>query len=1300
MTDLRSQLDDLLPRCMLSDRARIERALRGGRGRGRSRQRGRPPSLESLIERARASAALRDRRNERRPQPRFANDLPINQRRDEIAAAIESHRAVVICGETGSGKSTQLPQICLDLGRGVGGLIGHTQPRRIAARSVAARVAEELGVSLGRDVGFKMRFTDTVSDDTYVKVMTDGILLAETQGDRNLTQYDTIIIDEAHERSLNIDFLLGYLKQLLRRRADLKVIVTSATIDPERFSQHFDGAPIIEVSGRTYPVEIRYRPMTDDETSDDDPSSRDIIDAVVDGVRELQREGPGDILVFLSGEREIREAAEAVTRRGGLGPRDEVLPLFARLSGADQQRVFQPHGGRRIILATNVAETSITVPGVKYVIDPGLARISRYSAASQVQRLPIERISQASAQQRSGRCGRVSDGICLRLYSETDFASREEFTPAEVLRTDLASVILRMKALRLGEPSDFPFVEPPTRRFIRDGYETLRELGAIDEQDRLTEIGRRLARLPIDPRLGRMLVAAGEENALREVLAITAVLAIQDPRERPHEKAGAADAAHAEFDHEDSDFLSLLNIWNFYRAQSKKLSRSKLARACKQNFLSPIRMREWVETYVQLRDLCHEGGVKMNPSPAAYDAVHRALLAGLLTRVGRRGERHVYHAPRDTQFYIFPGSGQFDAKPKWIMATEIVETTRSYGRTIAKLRPEWIERVAGDLLKKSWRDPHWSPDAGAPLAYEKATLFGLEIYDGRRIPFGAIDPKGAREMFIHHALVEGDCAVDAPFMTHNRQLVEDVRELEAKHRRRDLLADVQARFAFYDRLIPADVHRVSDFEKWRKARERGDARVLFMTEADVFADGASVGAEDFPDHLDTPAGPLPLEYHLDPGGERDGVTILAPIEHLDRLQPDALDWLTPGMRAEKVAALVRTLPKNVRRTLGPIPQLAADIAHAMDPRRTPRFLDALGDAVRRVRGVDIPPDWWRPDDIDDHLRMNIRILDADDQVAAEGRDLAAVREELGAAGRPTFIDAPDAAWQRDDVRDWDFGPMPETFELSIGARTATTYPALVRLENGRVGLRLLDAPDRAAARHREGVTLLLMDALHDELAGQTEQLPDLGWMRLQYAPVAGDVDLAWGVHRIAVALHFVAGQPPIRDADAFRRRLRERASGLWGRTLDVCETLRTVLDLRHGVDGRLSENAPDAWRGAFADLRGQLDALLPAGFLSDIDSGWFMHTPRYLQAMDRRIARLPGGGHVRDAKLFARIAPRLQAFAERAASHARQHLDDPQLGYHRWLLEELRVATFAQDLGVAVPVSDRDLDEHWARVRH
>ncbi len=988
-----SQLERDIRQAMGAERFRLRRRLRNIRD---AQKAGKPfdRNLSRLARDVEKSVQQRKDRTSNVPATRYDPELPITAKKDEIAAAIREHQVIVVCGETGSGKSTQLPKICLEIGRGIDGMIGHTQPRRIAARSVSARIAEELGSPLGQQVGFKIRFTDATKPSTYIKLMTDGILLAESQNDRFLNQYDTIIIDEAHERSLNIDFLLGYIKRLLPKRRDLRLIITSATIDAARFSEHFAGdsgpAPVLEVSGRTYPVETRYRPLISEDPEDEgEPDPMDCLKAAVD---ELALEKPaGDMLIFLPTERDIREAAQ--TLRGHKIPLDapgrltDILPLYGRLSTKEQNRVFQPSKWRRIVLATNVAESSLTVPGIRYVIDTGTARISRYSARSQVQRLPIEPISQASADQRKGRCGRIGPGICIRLYSEEDYESRDRFTPPEIQRTNLASVILQTMSLDLGHLEDFPFLDPPKSSVIRDGYKTLFELGALDEKECLTDIGKQLSRLPVDPRIGRMILAGEAENCLHEVLIIASALELQDPRERPLDKQQAADAAHEQFKHEDSDFLSHLKLWDFYHKLRGDVSRSRLRKACRQHFLSYNRLREWADIYQQLLRLVEEAGFKLQKRKDDFEAIHRALLTGLLSNIAYRAETFEYTGAGGTKFQLWPGSGLFEKKPKWVLAAELVETNRRYLRTAAKLNPNWIEPLAGHLINKSHSEPHWDAEAGSVMAFEKVSLFGLTIVPRRSVRYGPIDPVKSRELFIQHGFVEGEMETRLEFFAHNRKLLDEVAGLQAKSRQRDLLLGEAAQFEFYDKRLPADVFDVQSLERWWKDAKHREPRLLFMSKSDLLKEGGEVLADDdFPNALTIDRMRLPLEYHLEPGSAEDGITLVVPKEGVNQLDPQRLGWLVPGLLEEKITALIKSLPKDLRRNFVPAPDTAKEVLKVLHFGQGDMTAE-VAKVLSRIAGEPIPPSAFDTARLPSHLRMNVRVVDETGEALAAGRDL-------------------------------------------------------------------------------------------------------------------------------------------------------------------------------------------------------------------------------------------------------------------------------------------------------------------------
>ncbi len=1288
-------------------------AARIGRER-RPEERGR--GLRRLAQRLDESLQRVARRRAALPRPNFDADpavaaLPVVQRRGDIAAALREHQVIVVCGDTGSGKSTQLPKICLELGRGVTGLIGHTQPRRIAARALATRLSDELHSPPGRAVGFKIRFTDTTRPDSFVKLMTDGILLAETRHDRDLLQYDTLIIDEAHERSLNIDFLLGYLRRLLPRRPDLKVIVTSATIDPQRFAEHFAApggrpAPIVTVEGRMYPVEVRYRPTRSDDGTEG-AEDADATTAILDAVDELTADGPGDMLVFLPTQRDILETSRALRGRmapGGPRRAMEILPLYARLSVAEQNRVFAPARGRRIVLATNVAETSLTVPGIRYVIDTGTARISRYSPRAKVQRLPIEAISQASAEQRKGRCGRVGPGVCVRLYDEADLQQREAFTPPEIVRCNLAAVILQMKALRLGELADFPFIDPPRQAAIRDGYQTLHEIGAIDERQQLTDLGRQLARLPVDPRLGRMLLAARDANVLAEVLVIVAALSAQDPRLRPAEAQEKADAAHAAFRHETSDFLTLLNIWRFYHDLMHKLSRGKLQRACQQNYLSYARMREWLDVYRQLRTLLEEeADLKIGPDKPDEDAIHRSVLAGLLSNVAMRDDAVTYTGAAGKKLYLWPGSVLFDAKPRWIVAAEQVETSRLYARTVAPINPAWLERLAPHLITRSHSEPHWQREGARVMAYEKVSLFGLTIVPRRAVHYGPIDPRRSRDMFIHHALVEGDCDLDAPCLRHNRQLIERLEKLEAKIRQRDIVAGIEARHRFYDERLPADVCNGPLFEKWRRQAERESPQLLYMTEADLLTRAADdVRPDDFPDQIKAQGLNLPLDYVLRPGEADDGVTVELPAAAAAQLDARQLEWMVPGVLREKVTAMIRGLPKDLRRGLVPIPETAARVAAEL------RFgegdlAEQVAARLRAISGQDIAARQLAQAPLPDHLRMNIRVLDDEGRTLAQTRDLRELRAKMAASTRPV---PRDARFERKNVRAWDFGDLPSSIDLSQGGFTLRGYPRLDAPDADRAALSVFGDPAAASRRHRAGLRQLILLQLDSAIGGAVDYLPGLEQMRTAFALLGEPIPLARQL-RVRVADHAFLDPhqpgpdgPAILTAGDFEACLDAGWSRLAAAAMEVGDVTMRLLAAHQRV--RLLLEAAvrkPVWRHAADDVGGQLRQLLATGFLIDTPWPWLAQFPRYLEAASRRLERLGAGRLERDRQLTAELAPLYQACAGRREEMAAQGVLDEDLETYRWMLEEYRVSLFAQELGTAVPVSAQRLARQWAQVR-
>ena len=1278
--------------CLLQDRPLLRRRLRGIQARKRQGQ----PYDQRLVQLNRAiadSRALLERRRASLPLPEFPSGLPISARWEEIAEAIRQNQVIVLCGETGSGKSTQLPKICLALGRGVAGRIGHTQPRRIAARSLASRVSWELGREPGTAVGYKVRFHDRVRPETHVKLMTDGILLAEVQRDRFLNEYDTLIIDEAHERSLNIDFLLGYLKQLLPRRPDLKLIITSATIDPESFSRHFDDALVIEVSGRTYPVDVHYRPPDDESLGERDDQMQLAVVAAVD---ELSTVGRGDILIFLSGEREIRETAE--TLRKHRLPATEVLPLFARLGPAEQTRIFQPHGARRIVLATNVAETSLTVPGIHYVIDAGYARISRYSHRSKVQRLPVERISRASAEQRKGRCGRVAEGVCIRLYSEENYGERREFTEPEIQRTNLAAIILQMKVLGFGEIGDFPFVEPPDQRLVSDGYRLLGELQAVDHKRQVTPLGRQLARLPVDPRIGRMLLAATASHCLREVLVIAAALSVQDPRERPIDKQQAADEIHATFAHEDSDFLTLLNLWEFLEGQRKHLSRSQFRKLCRRHFLSWNRVMEWHDTQHQLRGLLHEHQHQENQAAAGYEEIHSALLSGLLSHIGMKDEQREYQGARGGRFWIHPGSGQFDKAPKWIMAAERVQTTKDYGRVVARIQPAWIEREGAHLLSRSYSEPYWQPNSGQVAAYEKLSLYGIVVIPRRRVNYGPVNPAEARAIFIRSALVERDFETRAPFFRHNRELIEYLEHLEAKSRRRDILVDDEAIDAFYQQRIPSGIYSTPLFEKWLRKAVKKAPKLLHMRMSDVMhRETAGVTQSRFPDALEVSGAQLPLEYHFDPGHRADGVTLAVPLALLNQVPAERCQWLVPGLLEELVITLLRGLSKQLRKSFVPIPDTAQRLLQRLQPSDRP-LVQGLGEAIRELTGVHVPEDAWDLEALPDHLRMRFRILDDQGQELAGDRDFARLRREYGGKGSRDFARLPGSGLEREGITRWDFGELPERVRLDRGGIEVQGYPALVDRKES-VSLRVLDSKESAETTLRAGLRRLLMLSLPADIRYLRKNLPGLNAMRLQYAKApsgeggAGS-DVADELVALIVDRTFFVERPPLRDAAAFGQRIAECKGGLMVTAGEVCklaaEILATYQHIRKCIDSVTQIN----WLPSVQDMKSQLDGLVYRGFLQEVPFQHLDRYPRYLKALETRVERLPSAAS-RDRQNVQSMAKLQDGWHSRTAGTRDTDRRDLRLDEIRWMIEELRISLFAQPQPTAYPISLKRIEKRW-----
>ena len=1316
---------------------------------------------ESRESRDAARAAREAEKAFRNPLPpiTYPEDLPVSGRRAEIAKALMENQVIIVSGETGSGKTTQLPKICLELGRGQKGMIGHTQPRRIAASSTAKRIAQELGTPLGETVGFKVRFTDTLSRGASVKLMTDGILLAETQTDPLLKNYDTIIIDEAHERSLNIDFLLGYLKQLLPRRPDLKIIITSATIDAERFSRHFGTpgkpAPVIEVSGRLYQVEVRYRPVEREQVAmpgaanADKPGQRtaaarekrDLMDAVVDGVEELCRIGSGDVLVFLPGEREIRDCAEALRKHHP--PHVEILPLFARLSAEEQERVFKTSNARRIVLATNVAETSLTVPGIRYVVDAGLARVKRYSYRNKVEQLQVEPIAQSAANQRAGRCGRVADGVCIRLYEEQDYLLRPKFTEPEILRSSLAAVILRMKSLHLTDVETFPFIEPPLARAVADGYQLLQELGAVDEVNQLTALGNKLAKLPLDPRVGRMILAALDNACLTEVLIVAAALSVQDPRDRPMEHQQAADEAHKKFADEKSEFLSYLKIWRWFESaiEHKKTNR-QLQDNCRTNFLSQMRLREWRDVHSQLLTIVKEQGWRLNEAPATYDNLHMALLTGLLGNIGFKGEDEPgagYLGARGIKFHIWPGSSLLKKPGKWIMAAELVDTTRLYARCVAQIQPEWLEKVGEHLLKKSWGEPRWEKRSAQVTASERATLYGLVVYSQRRINYGNFNLPEAREIFIRDALVGGDFDTRAPFFAHNHKLIKDIENLEHKSRRLDVLVDDELIAAFYDQLLPADVCNGAGFEKWHKEATRENPKLLYLNREELMRhEAAGVTTDLFPKTMSVTGLEMGLTYHFEPGSVRDGVTLSVPLYALNQLPRERCEWLVPGMLKEKVHLLLKSLPQKLRRHCVPLPDYATKFCervHEAGVFGRGDLIDAIILDIRTQITINVLTTDFKPETLPAHHFMNFKVIDEHGRQLDMGRNLATLQAEFGgqarqsfqklaevsgvsgtgtpgakvagaqvasrlqaqnatvAAGKGASVAAAPAApnatvSQHMGLTAWTFGELPELLEIVQGKLTLIGFPALVD-KGTHCDLEVFDDPTVAARTHKIGLRRLFALQMKEQIKYVEKSIPGLQQMGMQFMALGSQEELREQI--INKALDIACLQDPLPlDAASFAKRQAEGKSRLVLLVNEIARLLSQVLTEFHGLPKRL-QNIPAA---AAADIQSQLQGLVHKRFLTENEYTQLAHFPRYLKAINVRLEKLRADP-ARDTKLMAEWQSAAAPYLRQAKDRQAGKNTDPKLVEFRWMLEELRVSLFAQELRTPMPVSAKRLQKVW-----
>ncbi|EGQ7980877.1 ATP-dependent RNA helicase HrpA [Vibrio vulnificus] len=1279
-----ASLRKALSQCLIKDRFRLSKRIAGASK--INKESARNAVFDEIALDIAKSMMEVEQRSRHQPKIEYPEILPVSQKKDDIADAIAHHQVVIVAGETGSGKTTQLPKICAELGRGKFGLIGHTQPRRLAARSVANRIAEEMETQLGDFVGYKVRFNDQISENTQIKLMTDGILLAEIQHDRFLNQYDTIIIDEAHERSLNIDFILGYLKELLPRRPDLKVIITSATIDPERFSNHFGGAPIIEVSGRTYPVETRYRPLGG-ETEDD----RDQLEGIFDAVDELCDEGLGDILIFMNGEREIRDTADALAKRKLKDT--EIVPLYARLSAGEQNKIFQPHTGRRIVLATNVAETSLTVPGIKYVIDPGTARISRYSYRTKVQRLPIEPVSQASANQRKGRCGRVQEGICIRLYSEDDFNSRPEFTDPEILRTNLASVILQMTALGLGDIEAFPFVEAPDKRNILDGVRLLEELGAInsnakDPKKRLTAVGKQLARLPIDPRLARMVLEAPRLGCLKEVMIIVAALSIQDPRERPSDKQQSADDKHRRFYHEDSDFLTFVNLWNHIQKQQKALSGNQFRRQCKDDYLNYLRVREWQDVYFQIHQSMREMEFKLNSEPGSYDAVHSAILTGLLSHIGMKDqEKNEYHGARNARFHIFPGSGLFKKQPKWVMSAELVETSKLWGRIIAKIQPEWIEPLAKHLIKRSHSEPHWSKKQAAVMAYEKVMLYGIPIVPKRLVNYGNIDASVSREIFIRSALVEGDWETKHAFFKQNRKLLLEVEELEHKSRRRDILVDDEELFQFYDQRVGTEVVSGRHFDTWWKQASKKEPELLNFEKEMLFkGDASHVTDLDYPNFWHQNGLKLKLSYQFEPGDDSDGVTVHIPLPILNQIDPAGFDWQIPGLRHELVVSLIKSLPKTLRKNFVPAPNYADAFLSRVTAMEMP-LLDALEKELRRMTGATVLREDWKLDQVPDHLKVTFRAVDERNRKLKEHKDLHELKESLKEKVQETLSKVADDDIEQQGLHTWSFGELPQVYQQKRGGYQVKAFPALVDNKDS-VEIKLYETEQEQISAMQAGQRRLILLNVPSPIKYLHANLPNKSKLGLYFNPYGKVLDLiddciACGVDKLIEEQGGLVWEPEKFEA------LKEHVRAELGDTVvDIAKQVETILTTAFNINKKLKGKIDFTMAFALSDIKAQIEGLIFKGFATEC--GWkrLPDILRYMKAIERRMEKLPIDPN-KDRLHMLKIESVVKDYKELLNKIPKGLAVPENVKEIRWMIEELRVSFFAQQLGTPYPVSDK-----------
>jgi len=1219
-----------------------------------------------------------------KPTVSYTQGLPVSEHVPEIAKAIEENQVVIIAGETGSGKTTQIPKICLELGRGIEGLIGHTQPRRIAARTVASRIAEELDTQLGQLVGYKVRFNDQVSDKSFIKLMTDGILLAEMQQDRLLRQYDTIIIDEAHERSLNIDFILGYLKQILPKRPDLKVIITSATIDPERFSKHFNNAPIIEVSGRTYPVELRYRPLGEDD------DTQDVIGGIINAVYELSELEQGDILVFLNGEREIRDTAAALEKEQL--KHTQILPLYARLTVQEQNRIFQRHSGRNIVLATNVAETSLTVPGIKYVIDPGTARISRYSYRTKVQRLPIERISQASANQRSGRCGRVSAGVCIRLYSEDDFLSRDEFTDPEILRTNLAMVILQMLSLDLGDIADFPFVQAPDNRNINDGIRLLDELAAVTTKGKkriLTPVGRQLARFPIDPRLAKMVLASVDLGCIEQMFIIVSALSIQDPRERPHEKQQAADEKHARFKDKSSDFISLLNLWQYIKEQQKELSNSQFRRLCQKEYLSYIRIREWQDIFAQLSMTLKEMDIKLSSIDSEDEGqltlVHQAMLSGLLSHIGQLDENREFLGARGSKFYVFPGSALAKKPPKWLMAAELVETSRLFGRMVAKIEPQWIEPLAKHLVKRSYSEPHWEKKQGAVMAFEKVSLYGIVIVGKRKVNFNQIEPETCRDIFIREALVNGDINLKESFLSHNQSLVKEVELLEQKTRRKGFLVDEELMVEFYQQRLAEHVICQRSFMAWWKKQRKTQPELLHFTKAFLLQESSDeVCDTNYPELWQQGNLTLPLSYHFTPGDIDDGISVNIPIGILNQVDDIGFDWLIPALRLELITAYIKALPKTLRRNFVPAPNYA-EASLAKMPAMEGDLTDSLAKQLLRMSGVRLPEDCWQNIELPIHLQMNFKVIDDKGKLVKQGRNLELLKQSLQGKVKATIKKVAEKGIEQKDITEWTIGSLPSGYEKKMANITVKAFPALVDNKSS-VAVELFESESLASTAMLDGIARLILLNIPSPIKYLQQKLPNKAKLGLYFNPF-GSINELLEDCILAACRYLVAQQSQLpRDEQSFEQTKDFVRAEIADCVLDAAVKLEQVLSLTHDIRKKLKGSVALNMIQNQADIKEQLEKLVFKGFVTKSGIERLSHTIRYLQGIIRRLEKMPIDPN-QDRLKMLEVQKADQMLAEFVQKLRKDKPMPLAVSECSWMIEELRISLFAQNLGTAQPIS-------------